>query len=95
MEEHQLENFYSGRDAWQGLVRAHAENWPSCDFQDALLKHLHGNIEIAKVIYSHVGDDALNWIDRPIPALDGLTPIQCLIEGKKKRLQEMLMRMPC
>ncbi len=49
----------------------------------------------AKVIYAKLGAESLEWINKKIPALDNLTPVECLTAPLLlKRLKEGLMRMP-
>jgi hypothetical protein len=46
-------------------------------------------------VYYHLRDDALEWLDTRIPALNGETPRACLqTDLRRRRLKEMLMRMP-
>jgi len=60
-----------------------------------LVNALENDIEIANVIYEEFESESLNWINEKIPALDNLTPKECLANSKlKNRLKECLMRMP-
>ena len=89
-----LEDHYSGDSASKNLVAVHrnelADSGPSPD----LVAALAGNEDIAIVVESVVGD-AQEWIRRPVPALDGLTAIDCVATRERvNRLRECLMRFP-
>jgi hypothetical protein len=92
---HELERYYPGDAAWSNYVGVMSEAWPACGFQQSLLAELGGLTDIAQVVYALVGDDALRWIHSPAPALDGLSPLECLANADlARRLRSMLMRMP-
>ena len=82
-----------------------AENWSkfSLNFKSKendpkfieLVSELENDIELANVIYEGFESESLKWINEKIPALDNLTPKECLINSNlKNRLKECLMRMP-
>jgi hypothetical protein len=90
-----LEDYYSGDRAWDEYVAAVAVKWPKCDFKEELLASLNDDLGLAITVYAHLREDALAWIDTRIPALDGETPRACLqSEWRRRRLKEMIMRMP-
>jgi len=61
----------------------------------ALLEILESDTRLANVIFAVAGIESLTWINQKIPALDNLTPKECLVNDKlKHRLKECLMRMP-
>ncbi|MDR0731724.1 MAG: hypothetical protein LBF63_08650 [Treponema sp.] len=61
---------------------------------EKLIEKLNMDIELSKVIDKAVGKNAVDWINRKIPALNNITPIECLRNRKlKNRLKVMLMRM--
>ena len=94
MKKHQLEQYHKGDDAWHTFCELHSRRWDECSFQTRLVAELSGNDSMAKVIYSIIGKSTLEWINAKIPALDGLTPKQCIQKNLSKRLECMLMRMP-
>jgi hypothetical protein len=57
-------------------------------------RSLNNDTQLTNIIFAIVGVESLNWINQKIPALDNLTPKECLTNDKlKKRLKECLMRM--
>ena len=92
-KKHCLENFFLGEDEWNDFVGYHTGVWDQCDFQQDLLLQVENKLDLAQVIYSHIGDYAITWMEEPVPALDGLTPVECLQAGREERLKSMLMRM--
>jgi hypothetical protein len=90
-----LEKYYQGDDYWRRFAETFSANWERCNFKNELLVALRGHEDLAKVVFAAVGDSALTWINNPIPALDGLSPQECLrSEVLLKRLQVMLTRFP-
>jgi hypothetical protein len=60
-----------------------------------LIEILENDTGLANVIFAAFGIESLAWINQKIPALDNLTPKECLVNDKlKNRLKECLMRMP-
>jgi hypothetical protein len=90
---HQLEQQYAGDDAWTTFVAAIPEGSGQCPAE--LVKALNGHVDLAKAAFFHVGEVALSWVNNTVPALDGLTPVECAREPRLVvRLRSMLMRMP-
>lgn len=90
-----LETYYKGDEAWQVFVSAFEEHWEKCYFKEELIGALNGQEDIALVVYASVKDRWKSWIDQPIPALDGLSPHDCVKNQiLLRRLRTMLMRMP-
>ncbi len=51
---------------------------------------------IAAVVEFHYGENAFNWLDKNIDALNGRTPRECLsTHDGINDLKEMLMKVPC
>ena len=93
--KHELENYYPGDDAWYNFVQVFSGVWNDCDCQDEIIQKLNGQKDIAMVIYGINGNNWATWIDLPIPALDGVSPVECVVEPMLvKRLRTMLMRLP-
>ena len=60
-----------------------------------LAVNLDNNIILAIVIFGIFEKDSLKWITQKIPALNYLSPKECMAESKlKNRLKVCLMRMP-
>jgi hypothetical protein len=90
-----LEDYYSGDDWWHEFAEVFKGESKRCPFKSELIAALHGDEELADVIYASVGDRALKYMKTPIPALSGLTPEECLATPEKiRRLRECLLRMP-
>ncbi|PKV51538.1 uncharacterized protein DUF2384 [Aquimarina sp. MAR_2010_214] len=90
----ELEKYFDGQKSWLDFLSNFNEEWKSSEFQKSLLNKLNNQIDIAKVIYFHIGENSLEWINKKIPALDNLTPLECLkTEKTTNRLKECLMRM--
>jgi hypothetical protein len=95
MKSEGIEKHFVGEKAWTDFVRVIGSDWEKCSFKAALIGALDGREDIAKAVYSSVEDQALEWINKPVPALENVSPKDCLkSEGTVKRLKEMLMRMP-
>ena len=59
-----------------------------------LAEILDNDIRLSNVIFQAVGVESIEWIDKKIPALDNLSPKECLSDKQlKNRLKECLMRM--
>lgn len=90
----ELEQYFKGQKNWLEFSSIFSEDWESSDFQKLLLSKLNNQVDIARVIYYHIGESSLEWINKNIPALDNLTPLECLkTEKTTNRLKECLMRM--
>jgi hypothetical protein len=90
-----LEDYYIGDAAFRSFARLCKRHWRDCGFQDELLEAVGNDRELAMVIYFHLADYALKWLDRRVPALSGAKPRNCLKDARKRRrLKECLLRMP-
>lgn len=90
----ELEQYFKGEENWKVFFSCFENEWISSDFQNELLLKVGNQLDIAMVIYYHVQENSLKWICKKIPALDNLTPLECLkTEKTTKRLKECLMRM--
>jgi Protein of unknown function (DUF2384) len=88
-----LEHYYLGDKAWNRLadLAIHASLAPPAE----LIAACGGDERLAAVVYRAIGESALAWMDRTIPALGGLSPRQCLdSETLLRRLRSALMRIP-
>lgn len=90
-----LENYYPGDAAWHRFAALFVDEWSTCQFRSELLSELNDDEEVAMVIYGSVQQNALQWIDKSVPALSNTTARECMkTEEGKKKLKTMLMRMP-
>jgi hypothetical protein len=80
--------------AFRSFARACRPWWGDCGFQQQLLAAVSEDRELAVVIWHQVGDDALKWLDRRIPALRGAKPRNCLHDPERlQRLKICLLSM--
>ncbi|MDF3827670.1 MULTISPECIES: hypothetical protein [unclassified Pseudocitrobacter] len=90
-----LEQYYSGDNDWAALSKLY-EKYQGLEDVVKLSNEFNGDLALSSVIYGKVGKYYyLKWIERKIPALNDLSPLDCnddLILNI--RLKEMLMRMP-
>ena len=90
----ELEQYFRGQSSWDKFIEVFDKNWKNSEFQKTLLLKVDNRIDLAKVIDYHIGETSLNWLDKNIPALDNLTPLECLKSEKLiNRLKVCLMRM--
>ena len=82
-------------EGWNKYVACFKDNFESCTFKDELLKKCGGNEDIAVTIYYHSLDDALSWMDKPIPALENKIPSKEIAAGKTDSVRQVIWRMPC
>jgi hypothetical protein len=88
-----LEQYFKPEN-WMKFSRLF-ENIPNeLEIKKELLEILEDDIILANVIYQVIGENSINWINNKVPALDNLTPKECLKNLElKNRLKECLMRM--
>jgi hypothetical protein len=93
-EMHALEQFYPGDEKWHRFVDMFDEFVSRQEVQD-LAKKLNGDVKLAAVIYGSVGSGSEKWIASKIPALDDISPFECIGDSDLlNRLRTALMRMP-
>lgn len=89
-----LEQYYSGDSALNDFVDVHRREMKATATPSSLIDNLSGQEDLATVIASLVPDPEA-WIHRPVPALDGLSPLECLdTSSGVTRLRVCLMRFP-
>ena len=95
MNKNNLENYYSGDFAWHRFLSLYEDCWNDNSTTTQLITYLKGNVDIAKVIYGKFGESSLSVITQSVPALEGLSIIDCVNDlNHIRRLKECLMRMP-
>ena len=58
-------------------------------------KELNNQIDIGRVVHYHNLEYSIEWINSKIPALDNLTPLECMENNELTlRLKVCLMRFP-
>ena len=59
-----------------------------------LLSKFNNDHELVGVIEGLIGENTLDWIERKIPALDNIRPVDCIgNKSKVEKLKKMLMNM--
>ena len=82
-------------DNFNNLARTYDTDWESCTFKQDLLKSLNNHLDIAIVIYGTLLDASMSWISTSVPALDDLSPIQCMnTPSGMKKLKQVLLSFP-
>jgi len=90
-----LEQYYKGDKNWIKHSNCFSEHWIDSDFQIKLLGYLDNRIDLAQVIFYHHKKNSISWLNSKVPALDNLTPLDCLNdEILTNRLKVCLMRSP-
>ncbi|MGB1269691.1 MAG: hypothetical protein ACPG45_08115 [Flavobacteriaceae bacterium] len=90
----ELEQYYKGQKSWENFIEVFDYNWKNSEIQKTLLTKVDDRIDLAKVIDYIIGETSLSWLNNNIPALDNLTPLECLKSEKLiNRLKVCLMRM--
>ena len=63
------------------------------DIPSELVDAFGGDLELARVASAVVGDDAIKWSKRIVPALGNRTPHECIKSGNYDAVRQCLMRM--
>jgi len=94
-ENDSLEYHYSGDIVWNRILSLAKKEWTNSKSQKQLVYKLKGSsIDMAIVMYAKLGEESMDWIFKKVPALENLTPLECLESPALiKRLKECLMRM--
>ena len=74
----ELEQYYKGQKSWENFIEVFDYNWKNSEIQKTLLTKVDDRIDLAKVIDYIIGETSLSWLNNNIPALDNLTPLECL-----------------
>ena len=90
-----LKDEYPGDAAWQNYVAAFSIKWKTISDQKKFVDKF-GDYEISVVLSSLLGERSLAWFDRPINALENLSPADVLknIQGGKVIVRSLIMRLP-
>lgn len=87
-----LEQYYPGEEDWI-LFSDLYRNIPHAEISKEL-ESIFKDRSVAIVIAGILGNSSREWINKKIPALDNLRPVDCVNDPKlQKRLRTMLMRM--
>jgi hypothetical protein len=91
-----LEQYFKGEESWNKYSSCFSSNWHNSDFETKLLGYLKNKIDFAQVIYFHLQENSINWLNSKVPDLDNLTPMECINDKELiNRLKVFLRRFPC
>ncbi|MGF1770637.1 hypothetical protein L4D06_25140 [Enterovibrio makurazakiensis] len=82
-------------EGWNKYVSCLRDNFEGCVFKDELISKCGGNEDIAIAIYYHSRDNALNWMDSTVPALDNKIPSQELSKVFSDSVRQVIWSIPC
>jgi len=90
-----IEGQYPGDDALRQLLDCYEAEWRQSPFPQQLLDAVGGDELLARGVHALAGRRWRQWLDQSVPALQGLTPRQCLDSpAMVDRLKALIMRMP-
>ena len=90
-----LEDYYQGDEPFEKYSKVFSGYWDTFKYKDELLRLVDGDLVLARPIAYHLQDDFENWFQSKIPALDNLTPAECMqTDWGKRRLKCCLHRFP-
>ncbi len=78
---------------WDGYVQLCKPGFSSCTFRDELITICDGNEDIAWVVFHHNQEQAINWMQQPIPALKGELPAN-VVKINADKLKNVLLSFP-
>ncbi|SFQ38418.1 MbcA/ParS/Xre antitoxin family protein [Enterovibrio norvegicus] len=82
-------------EGWNKYVSCFRENFEGCTFKSELISKCGGNEDIAIAIYYHSRENALKWMDSPVPALDNKVPSREISNGGSNLVRQVIWRIPC
>ncbi|RNF86252.1 DUF2384 domain-containing protein [Lysobacter psychrotolerans] len=80
---------------WTAFAAICHEEFHRCAFPAELVAACGGHEDIAWATYFHLRGDALAWLSREVPALDGDTPESLLGADQADAVRHCLWSMPC
>ena len=90
-----IERQYPGDDALRRLLDCYEAEWRQGPFPQQLVDAVGGDELLARGVHALAGQHWRQWLDQSVPALQGLTPRQCLDSpATVVRLKALIMRMP-
>ena len=90
-----LKDEYPGEAAWQNYVAAFLVGWKAIPDQKKFIDKFR-DYEISVVLSSLLGERSLTWFDRPIGALENLSPADVLKNDRNGKVivRSLIMRLP-
>ena len=85
---------YTSLAGWDEFARLGRDEFQSCAFKDQLIAECDGNEDIAWVLFHHMGDHALEWLHKVVPALEHNVPIELIRSGQADRVRACLWSFP-
>jgi hypothetical protein len=81
--------------AWTDFAEAcRDERFAGCPDPDALVRACGGQADLAWALWFHMGAQALDWLQRGIPALDGRRPVDLIARGHGDAVRRCLWSFP-
>jgi hypothetical protein len=86
---------YAGDEAWETFVDASRPSWATFAEKELLISKVQDE-DLAIVLASLIGANAINWLDVQVPALTHWSPIEVLTRHPDgiNIIRALLMRMP-
>jgi len=79
---------------WNTFAAVCKEEFHLCTFQSELLQQCAGLEDVAWAVFYHARENALLWLSKNVPALEGKKPIVLIAEGRADAVRGCLWRMP-
>lgn len=79
---------------WANFAQLCKPEFSNCAFKDELVSFCGGKEDIAWVVYYHMRNQALDWMQKKVPALGNKTPKKCL-GAHLNQLKGVLLSFPC
>jgi len=90
-----LEDHFAGNEAFENYSSCFKEQWENFNAKEELLALVGNDLILARPIAYHLQENFHSWFNRKIPALENLTPAECMKSPKGiLRLKSCLHRMP-
>ncbi|MDO6464451.1 antitoxin Xre/MbcA/ParS toxin-binding domain-containing protein [Pseudoalteromonas carrageenovora] len=70
--------------SWNNFAKLCEFKFSECTFKGELVDRCGGDEKLAAVIFYHTQKNALNWMDKSIPALGNKTPLKCVLTQQSK-----------
>ena len=80
---------------WYPFAEICKERFSYCQFQEQLIAECGDNEDIAWAAFFHLGNNALSWLNRGIPALGNQMPVELIRKGQSDEVRHVLWRIPC
>jgi hypothetical protein len=90
-----LEQFYKDDETFVNYSLCFQKEWEAFEFKEELLELVRGDVDLARPLAYHLKSSFSEWFTSSVPALDNLSPSECMKTSQGiKRLKVCLMRFP-